>query len=283
MRLPLKWSAIITSLVVVGILTTVRQFDNMKPFTGGSWFESVDRSSSQYSSHIRRGLPRSRSSLIVVDTVANFADRVHSFNDILNNLRRQLLKQLVASILDTATATTTTTLATATPLDVVSGIVDNYVDLLATNYSHVVTTVVLPWLSSQLSQSSVQSDVTWNSLDDTINVELQRYYRWTADDQLCGWIETPGVLKQRYDVIYDRKCERNVSKAASGPSSLPLVVLNGKPLSASYYWPNDGNAFPAHVYKEVPPYVFHLHIYRDALVTAIGDVISKNTKMVQYR
>jgi len=61
-----------------------------------------------------------------------------------------------------------------------------------------------------------------------------------------------------------------------------LVFLNAKQITRHNYWPNNGSSYPEHFYTATPPYVFHMHIHRDAIVTRLGDVISNGLKLVLY-
>ena len=119
----------------------------------------------------------------------------------------------------------------------------------------------------------------WSSLEDRSNLPTQTYYEWTADNTLCSWIETPGKLHARYDVMYNASCSRDVNDTAR-PASLRPLLLNAKPINRNRYWPNDGNAYPDRFYTDPPPHVFLLHIHRDAVVTELGDVITDGLKLV---
>ena len=79
--------------------------------------------------------------------------------------------------------------------------------------------------------------------------------------------------------MFNRTCVRNIS-ATSLPRTLRPLSLNVKALSPHRYWPNNGNAYPAHFYTSPPPFVFHLHILRNSIVTVNGDVYSGNLKLV---
>jgi len=155
-------------------------------------------------------------------------------------------------------------------LRVVSSTTEDYIDELRSNPD--IITVVLPWLRSRHN---------WSSLTDFSNVLYQRYYEWTADDVLCTWIETPGVIRMRYDAIYRRTCNRNINDTARG-QSLRALFLCAKPINRDHYWPNNGDSYPEHVYTTTPPYVFYMHIHRQAVVTELGDVTTARTKLVLY-
>ena len=215
--------------------------------------------------------------VIAVDVDGNFADRVAHFNVEIHRLRQQL--RLSTSGNDTSETTCRTSAADnraandrlgTAPLRVVWSTRENYIDELVSNPD--VITVVLPWMKSRHN---------WNSLTDFSNVLYQRYYEWTADDVLCSWIETPGVIKMRYDSIYRRTCNRNINDTARGQSLRPLFLC-GKPINRDHYWPNNGDSYPEHFYTTTPPYVFYMHIHRDAVVTQLGDVITARTKLVLY-
>ena len=151
---------------------------------------------------------------------------------------------------------------------------DDYLQLLS-NYTSVVT-VALPWLTNNPGSPS-----TWSSLQDHSNLLIQTYYEWTADHTLCTWIETPGKIKMKYDAVYNRTCNRNVNDSLR-PVSIKPVFLNSKPINPHHYWPNNGHSYPEHFYKATPPYVFLMHIHRDAIVTGLGEVITSGLKLVLY-
>ena len=216
-------------------------------------------------------------SLIAVDVDGNFTDRVARFNVELRRLRRQWTDTSPGN--DTSKTTCRTSAGDiwtasvglrAGQLRAVAGAKDNYIDELSDNPD--IITVVLPWLGSR---------DNWSSLTDFSNVLYQRYYEWTADSVLCSWIETPGVIRARYDSIFRRTCNRNINDTARGQSLRPLF-LNAKPINRDNYWPNNGDSYPEHFYTTTPPYVFYMHIHRDAVVTELGDVITARTKLVLY-
>jgi len=201
-------------------------------------------------------------SVITVEAVGNFTERLRQFNVQLSDIRIRTWQ--IRGFDDWKDQ------LHSEPIQVLSGAKDDYLDVLATNYSHVIT-VTLPWMST--------SARVWNSLTDTVNVPRQTYYEWTADSTLCTWIETPGVIKMKYDVLFNRTCVRNINATVS-PRTLRPIFLNAKPLLPYKYWPNDGSAYPAHFYTSPPTFVSYMHIHRDAIVTVNGDVYSGNLKLV---
>ena len=207
---------------------------------------------------------REEHGVIAVQTTGNFTHRVVEFNAFLSSLREEELQMR---------GTGAWKRPTSSRLDVVSGTRDDYVRLL-TNHSGVVRTVVLPWLAPPTAGA-------WSSLRDRSNLLVQQYHEWTADHRLCSWIENPGKTRMKYDVVYNRRCSRNIGDTVKPVSMRPLF-LNAKPINRDYYWPNDGHAYPPHFYRDTPPYVFHMHIHRDAVVTSLGDVITDGLKLVLY-
>jgi len=192
-----------------------------------------------------------------VETTGNFSERVRQFTDQLSDIRRRTWQsrgfgewkdQLHSG-----------------PVQVLWGARDDYLDVLAAKYPHV-TTVTLPWMSN--------GERVWNSLTDTVNVPRQTYYEWTTDNTLCTLIETSGVTRPRYDVIFNRTCVRNINATVSPRTLLP-VFLNAKLPRPRLNW-----SFPAHFHTSPPPFVFYIHIHRDAIVTVNGDVYSGNLKLV---
>ena len=200
--------------------------------------------------------------VIVVEATGNFDERIRQFIVQLSDVRRRTWqyrgtgdwKDRVHSKL----------------VQVLRGARDDYLDVLAARYPHV-TTMILPWISS--------GQPVWNSLTDTVNLPQQKYYEWTADNALCTWIETLGVIKMKYAVMFNRTCVRNIT-ATVPPRTLPPLSLNVKAVRPHKYWPNNGSAYPAHFYTSPPPFVFYVHILRDAIVTINGDVYSGNLKLV---
>ena len=209
-------------------------------------------------------------SVVEVDAHGNFSERVARFNDQLQTLRRQMRATLAENDVDERTCRVLNWTTGGRPLRVVRGANDSYIEQLSDSPD--IITVALPWLRSR---------THWSSMTDFANVPYQRYFEWTADNVLCSWIETPRVIKMRYDSIYRRTCNRNITDTGRAQSLRPLF-LNSKPIKPHYYWPNNGDAYPSHFYTTAPRYVFHMHIHRDAVVTWRGDVITAGTKLVLH-
>ena len=196
--------------------------------------------------------------VLEVQSIGNFTNRVTVFNAFLSSWRAEELKKCVTAAWQRPTSS----------VRVVSGARNDYLQLL-TNYSHV-TTVALPWLS-------LDSPGTWSLLQDSSNLLIQTYREWTADDRLCSFIEADA----REYAIYNRRCNRNIDDTVR-PSSLQPSFLSGRSINANHYWPNSGNSYPANIYTATPPYVFHMHIHRDAVVTELGDVFTDGLKLVLH-
>jgi len=274
MRKHLAILAVFLSLLLVAVYLTTRCCNSViiAPLLRGTVFNASRETptNTSASSVWTRNVSKS---VIAVDVDGNFTDRVATFNVELHRLRQQLrfsssgndTSETTCRISAVDNRTANDGLGTA-PLRVVSSTDENYIDELSGDPD--IITVVLPWLRSR-------SD--WSSLADFSNVLYQRYYEWTADSVLCSWIETPGVLAKHYDSMYRRTCNRNISDTARG-QSLRSLFLNSKPINLSI----SGGSIPEHFYTTTPPYVFHMHIHRDAVVTQLGDVITARTKLVLY-
>ena len=214
----------------------------------------------------RRSASDSATSVIVVDVEGNFTERVAHFNYELQSIRNQLrLRPTVGDVDRTTCWISAGTNQTANsgldigPLRVVWGAKQNYIDELSKDPD--IVTVVLPWLRSRSN---------WGSLTDFSNVLYQRYFKWTADNVLCSYIESPQRIKNDYNLLYRKTCSKNINDTTR-QQSLPPMYLNR---------PNNGNFYTTQFYTSAPPYVFHMHIHRNAVVTKRGDVITSNTKLV---
>ena len=220
-----------------------------------------------------RNVTESVAAVITVDVDGNFTDRVAHFNVRLHAIRKRLLLTEPGNFARTTCRTSGVgnyRVRVNATQRVVSGVNENYIDELADNPD--IVTVVLPWLRSRSN---------WSSITDFSNLLYQRYFGWSADNVLCTWIETPEVIRQRYDSIYRRTCNRNINDTTRAQSLQPLY-FNAKPITTKHYWPNNGSAYPEHFYTTTPPYVFHMHIHRDAVISKDGDVITARTKLVLY-
>ena len=233
----------------------------MTSITETKWFtmDSIDVAVKSVATETDVSIP----AVIVVNASGDFAERVHQFSVQLSHVRHRTWKLLEHGAWKNHHIHSKS-------VQVLSGARDDYLDVLGVEYPHV-TTLVLPWIST--------GDGVWNCLTDTKNMPRQTYYEWTADDTLCTWIETPGVIKMKYDVMFNRTCVRDINSTASARALRP-VFLNAKALWRRKYAPNDDSAYPAHFYTSPPPFVFYMHIHRDAVVTVNGDVFSGNLKLV---
>ena len=194
--------------------------------------------------------------VITVVATGNFSERVHQFNVQLSDIRRRTWQSRGTGEWRDQVHFES--------VEVLWGARDDYLDLLAAKYPHVIT-VILPWLS------------TGKSVMHTANIPLQTYYEWTADNTLCTLIENPGLTMAKYDVIFNRTCVRNINATAS-PRTLQPLFLNARPLRHTEM--NSERALPAHFYTTPPPFIVYAHLHRDAIVTVNGDVYSGNLKLV---
>ena len=223
----------------------------------------------------------------IVDASGNLTQRIAKFNAALLSTRSKLVADPDFSKWDDFVLN-----AGNDPV-LIWGAIDNYIEIISKNYSHIMT-IALPWANDDRNLSRLDGGPLellyngsepmrkWDSTDDYSNVLIQNYYQWTGDETLCKWIETPGVIKMKYDAVFNRQCSRNQTLAALRPTTLEPVFLNGKPLNPHQYWPNGGNSFPLWFYTDTPDFVFHMHIHRDAVLDDIGDVFSGNTVLALY-
>jgi len=194
--------------------------------------------------------------VVTVTAAGNFFERVHQFIVQLDDIRRRTWQSRgVGEWKDQVHSG---------PVQVLWGARDDYLDVLAAKYPH----VTLPWISTV--------ERVWNSLTDTVNIPRQTYYEWTADNTLCTWIETPDIIKMKYYVMFNRTCVRNM-RATVSPRTLRPVYLNVKHPTQNSNW-----SFPTHLYTSPPPFVFYVHIHRDAIVTVDGEVYNGNLSVRSY-
>ena len=200
---------------------------------------------------------------MIVKATGVFLDRVRAYNEAIAALGAEIMKRRgYAPWRD---------VADPEHLNVVWGNTDDFLERLSQHGR--VKTVLLPWLDDLGSG--------WSSLDDRSNVLVKKYYAWSATPPLCAWIQTPGFTKARWDAVYDRECNEEMSLAAR-PRSLEFMYFYVKPINVNHYWPNYGTAYPAYFYTRPPPYVFYMHLLQDAIVNTVGDVISGDLKLVPY-
>ena len=201
--------------------------------------------------------------VIKVNTSGNFLQRLQMYNDAIGRLRQQILA---------ARPLVSPWKPIAANLAVLWGNRDDFLQCLSLRDE--VITMTLPWRSSGRNRK-------WTSRRDRRNVLVQNYYEWTATEPLCSWIGQRGFTKARWDAVYNRTCVTNTSRSVV-PTSLEPVYLHGKPINVRDYWPNSGDAYPAHFYTHPPEHVFYMHLARDAVITDLGDIISGSLKFLPY-
>ena len=184
--------------------------------------------------------------VVEVQSTGNFTDRVAAFNSVLSSLRAEELERQ---------RTGSWQVVKTDQLNVVLGTTDDYVQLLS-KYSNV-STVVLPWLINS------SSPTAWSSLRDNSNLLIRSYFNGTSDDKLCVWI-----------THNNETCNRNVNDTVTA-SSLKSSYLVGNRITRKFNWPTSGLFYQSHIYP-----IFYMHIHRNAIITARGDVISGNLVLV---
>ncbi len=141
---------------------------------------------------------------------------------------------------------------------------------------HLVKTVALSWHPWK-----INTQMKWTSLGDVSNLLIQKYNEWSGSERLCQMIRSPGYTKARWDAVYRQQCMTDIGSTRKS-KSLEFVYFWGKPINKDHYWPNDGFRYPDYFYDSVPKYIFYVHFVQDAVITALGDVISGGLKLVPY-
>lgn len=200
---------------------------------------------------------------LAVEAKLPFLDRVHLYNEALHQLRLAHLRKTEYDKWEN--------ISSPDKMQVIGGAEDSFLHQLG-NFTQI-ETLFLPWLPIH------SNGKRWTSIDDSSNVLIKRYFQWTADEELCRWIVTPGETPAMYDVMFNRTCICDF-EATLQPQSLPLLMLNAKPLKKEIYWPNNGKAYPSHFYSEPPAFAFYLHIIRNGVVNSYSEVWSGNMKVV---
>jgi len=200
---------------------------------------------------------------MIVKTAGAFMDRVRAYNAAIAAVSAEILKRRGygpwRDVADPA------------HLKVVWGNTDDFLERVSEQAR--VKTVLLPWLDHSRS--------SWSSLNDRSNVLVNEYYAWSATPPLCAWIQTPSFTKARWDAVYDRECNEEMSLAVR-PQSLEFMYFYAKPININHYWPNFGTVYPAYFYTRPPPYVFYMFLLQDVVVNTVGDVVSGDLKLVPY-
>jgi len=197
---------------------------------------------------------------LIVKATGAFLDRVRVYNEAIATLSAEILKRRGFG--------PWRDVADPERLNVVWGNTDDFLERLSQHDR--AKTVLLPW-SDDSGSNSQRS-----------NALVGHYYAWSATSPLCAWIMTPGFTKARWDAVYDRECNEDMAQAALPARSLEFMYFYAKPINVNHYWPNYGTAYPAYFYRRPPPHVFYAHLLQDAVVNAVGDVISGDLKLVPY-
>jgi len=200
---------------------------------------------------------------VIVRATGAFLDRVRAYNAAIAAVGAEILKRRGYG--------PWRDVADPDHLNVVWGNTDDFLERVSQHGR--VKTVLLPWADD--------SGSVWSSLDDRSNVLVKKYYAWSATPPLCAWIQTPGFTKARWDAVYDRECNEEIS-LASRPRSLEFMYFYAKPINVNHYWPNYGTVYPAYFYTRPPPYGFYVFLLQDAVINVVGDVISGDLKLVPY-
>ena len=200
-------------------------------------------------------MPSSKAELHIVEGGNNFLERIEKMNEKISTVRQNILKKSEFVEWKDVVA--------PEKLTVIWGMVDDFFEKLLNVPSFII--VVLPWLPKKLA----------------MNLLYDKYYKWSGTDQLCEWIETPGVTKAHWDAVYNKTCNRDIF-LSQYHSQLETMYLHSKPVQTNTYWPNNGTSYPSLFYKQPPPYTLYLTIIKSGIITHVGDVISGSYKIVPY-
>ena len=183
---------------------------------------------------------------IEIQSVGNIFNRVATFNAFLSSMRERELKERGNHAWQTPTLR---------GHDVIFGNKVDYLQLLSI-YSNV-KTVVLPWLINSTFSAA------WNS-----NLLIYTYYRVIAENNLCSLL-----MHSKHSEIYKHvECHTNINDSVR-PQSFHLRFHKNRQKFSS--WLNNGIFYHTQCCT-----LFHMHVYRDAVVTKRGDVITGKLKLV---
>ena len=152
---------------------------------------------------------------------------------------------------------------------------DDFFQRLKT-YSDIILTIFLSWHNYDEMNPS-----NWSSLTDNSNLLLQNYFEWAGTEPLCRWIRTEGFTKARWDAVYGKHCNTNISNTINA-KSLEVVYFYARPINKNHYWPNDGLAYPTAYYHDVPRHVFFINVAQDAVISPAGDFWTDRLKFIPY-
>ena len=189
---------------------------------------------------------RIMANITVVQSVGNIFHRVDTFNAFLSSIRASELQDQLNRDWQ---------MPTLSGLDVILGNRVDYMQLLSIYNS--VKTIVLPLLIN-----SSFPDV-WSS-----NFFLRKYYGIRADDKLCSYLMLPDH-GERYKQV---ECIGNVNDSMRPQSFYPMYDGGVRNCTS---WLNNGVFYHAQCCT-----LFYMHIYRDAIVTNVGHVITGKLKLV---
>ena len=127
----------------------------------------------------------------------------------------------------------------------------------------------------------IDPSVKWTSLGDVSNLLIQKYYEWSASERLCQMIRSPGYTKAPLGCCLSTTLHRRSTEDGECQVNR-LRVLLGKPINKDHYWPNDGYRYPSYFYEAAPMFIFYMHIVENVVITALGDIISGELKLVPY-
>jgi capsular polysaccharide biosynthesis protein len=132
-----------------------------------------------------------------------------------------------------------------------------------------VQTVVLPWVTSK---GTTDGFPLWNSLNDTSNLLVQKYFDWTGDKAFCELI-APKSKEKNHSSNYVQSCT-NVAKRILGFKSLDPLSMRWNAVSENQGIKSNRNILHKKRLYQLPPVsTLHLHVFVNVVITSVGDTV----------
>ncbi len=197
-----------------------------------------------------------------VDDPGPFLTRLENYNKGLSGVRDEILKKKNGSAWQDLREG---------PGTVIAGNQPHF--LVQLSHESNVKGVFLRWRNSGHQKGK------WDSITDTSNLLVGRFYPWVGSGDFCRYLTGSNFTKHRWEVVYNHICTTDTAKAQTD-QSLELYFLNALQINQKYYWP--GDAYPSHLYTDLPSYILYVHVIQDGVATPEGDVYTANTKIIPY-
>lgn len=143
-----------------------------------------------------------------------------------------------------------------------------------------VTTVALA-----LDRSHADGQI-WHSDQDTANLLIQEYHPWTASEPLCSWLtsNTTDIKHYAWGAMFRKQCVTDLN-VGLGSTKLEPMYLNARRTGGpqSGIWPKTlGGFLKPEYYFTLVNYVHYIQVVEHGMVDIIGDVYTRDMKLVQF-